>query len=994
MTSTAQENKSEYDELISEERSRLTKSPKIAVASILLVGIILNVVSFFAEPFIGRVVYNALAMGVFIVITSIITGVTLSVNNKRAIAQNIRALEQTRESNKRAALILEAMPIAAFMSRRVSSDDGEIIEILECNESIRRLLGFKSKEETKSGLKSTFQLPADYIRVEDMTKEYAYTAYREGSSSFTTTLKSVANELIPVNFVLVRIEYDGGPALAIFVNDLRKERRVEEAEKKAQLLLRALPEACILFDSKLNLLDCNRATLELFMSPQEPGAGLYMESEEEVWFVNCDLKCKGCKNYGSSYCRAHNYFVNNFKHIFSAYSMNSEEFDEHILKHCNAALKANFENEIYRVEQGLTDFRGESVYCEVTIVPVRLSDETVFACYIKNVSAEKLRVIAEEGSKAKTRFLAHMSHEIRTPMNSIMGIAEIEMQKNTHTVDAEEAFLRIFNSSRSLLNIINDILDLSKAEAGKMEIVPVAYDTASLISDVSQSNLIYMGSKNINFSLDIDEKIPARLIGDDLRIKQILTNLLSNAFKYTTEGDITLKFHISEKLNCDSVLLVITVADTGQGMSSEQLGELFNSDYTRFSADKNRAVEGHGLGLNITHSLVELMGGEIQVESELNKGTSVIVNIPQIVNSRQTLGREVAENLANFESIGLYVKNTPEVEHEPMPYGKVLVVDDSESNLYVAKGFLRLYKLSVETARSGKEAISLIESGKEYDIIFMDHMMPGMDGVEVTKILRSRGYTHPIVALTANAVEGVSRLFLDNGFSDFISKPINPKKLDTCLKTFIFEKQDFNVIEQARADFPIQKSGDRKKEISEQLRKSFLIDADRSIEVLETVLQSVENLDEGLLKLHVIQTHAIKSALANIGNFNLSEKAGMLEGAGRSRDIATIRDQTPDFLHELREVVKSLSRRKKDKLLSSFEDYATTGRLLREISEACETYDTQREQDLLKALKEMPLTLETAMVVDKIEKHLLFSDDDEAAMLSKQAADDIQKKVR
>jgi CheY-like chemotaxis protein len=276
----------------------------------------------------------------------------------------------------------------------------------------------------------------------------------------------------------------------------------------------------------------------------------------------------------------------------------------------------------------------------------------------------------------------------------------------------------------------------------------------------------------------------------------------------------------------------------------------------------------------------------------------------------------------------------------------------------------------------------------------MDHMLPEMDGVEVTKILRSKGYMYPIVALTANAAGGVSRLFLENGFSDFISKPINPRKLDACLKTFIFEKQDSVVIEQARKKYPKQVSDSSKREISEQLRKSFLIDADRSIEVLESVLRSIDSLDEGLLKLYVIQTHAIKSALANIQKFNLSEKAGELEEAGRSREIMVIKDKTPKFLHDLREIVKLLSLRKKDKLINSVENYAATGKLMLEISEACESYDTQKEQEKIKILKEMPLTIETALVVDQIEKHLLFSDDEEAAELARQAAKDILKKAQ
>ncbi|MCL2719345.1 MAG: ATP-binding protein, partial [Lachnospiraceae bacterium] len=402
------------------------------------------------------------------------------------------------------------------------------------------------------------------------------------------------------------------------------------------------------------------------------------------------------------------------------------------------------------------------------------------------------RTKAEVASQAKSSFLANMSHEIRTPMNAIIGIAEILMQ-NEHSKDTMEALNKILNSGDMLLGIINDILDFTKIEAGKLDIVPAEYDVASLINDSAYLNITKINEKPIEMVLNVNENIPARLIGDELRIRQILNNLLSNAFKYTDAGKVIFTVESKTIEMGKDISLILSVRDTGFGMSKEQLENVF-SEYTRFHQE-TKVEKGTGLGLSITKRLVDLMGGEIHVESETGIGTIFTVILPQRFVNNDVLGVKVAEDLHNFRLEHIIGRERRQTVRDKMPYGSVLVVDDLEPNLFVATGLMKPYKLKIDTALSGREAIGKINDGNVYDIVFMDHMMPGMDGIEATKILRDSGYQEPIVALTANAITGQAEIFLANGFDDFISKPIDIRRLNAVLNKFVRDKQPPEVIE-------------------------------------------------------------------------------------------------------------------------------------------------------------------------------------------------------
>jgi CheY-like chemotaxis protein/signal transduction histidine kinase len=401
-------------------------------------------------------------------------------------------------------------------------------------------------------------------------------------------------------------------------------------------------------------------------------------------------------------------------------------------------------------------------------------------------------------NRVKSDFLARMSHEIRSPMNVILGITEMQLEKEGLPQDTVEALDKVHNSGYLLLNIINDILDLSKIESGKMELTPVNYDFASMVNDTVQLNIMRFDTKPILFFLKVDENVPATLFGDDLRIKQILNNILSNAFKYTESGEVVVAVSAEVSGPDKPVTLVFTVSDTGYGMTQDQIERLFE-DYSRFSVEANREIEGTGLGMSIAKHLIDMMKGEISVKSEKGKGSVFTLRIPQGYVDSTVLGKDGINYLQQLY-IGKKAKprRMPQLTREYMPYGKVLVVDDMEPNLYVASGLLAPYGLSIDSTTNGLEAIEKIKSGMVFDIIFMDHYMPGMDGIETTKKIRSLGYTRPIVALTANALTGQAQIFLANGFDGFIPKPIDIRQLNATLNKFIRDRYPVETVEAAR----------------------------------------------------------------------------------------------------------------------------------------------------------------------------------------------------
>jgi signal transduction histidine kinase/CheY-like chemotaxis protein len=577
----------------------------------------------------------------------------------------------------------------------------------------------------------------------------------------------------------------------------------------------------------------------------------------------------------------------------------------------------------------------------ISILASRFVSKPFYKIEEQNRSLAELNEMAVAASEAKSSFLANMSHEMRTPLNAVIGLSELTL--NAGRLE-EEDYLnleKISNSGITLLSTVNDILDISKIEAGKFNLIPVEYHTPSLLNDTITQNIMRIGERPIQFILNIDEKMPERLYGDDLRVRQIFNNLLSNAFKYTREG--TVELCVNHEREEETVWLIASVKDTGIGIREEDLNNLFGN-FIQVDTKSHRKIEGTGLGLSITKKMAEMMDGTVTVKSEYGKGSAFTVKLRQRFVDDAPIGAEVIESLKKFQySDQKRIQNSRLVRIK-LPGARVLVVDDVVTNLDVAKGMMKPYGMQIDCVTSGQEAIDLSRDGQvRYNAIFMDHMMPGMDGIEATRIIREEigtpyAKTVPIIAFTANALVGNEEMFLGKGFQSFLSKPIEIARLDAVIKEWVRVDENclpgFNESEAAEGagtgwlNFAKKISG---LEIDKGIER-FSGDSESYLQVLQSyasntppLLMSAKKVTIDKLGDYAIIVHGIKSSSRSICAEAVGNMAEALEKAAKEGNFDFVTANNAQFIEASekliyaiiemqKQITGKMAKQKKDKI--------------------------------------------------------------------------------
>ena len=618
---------------------------------------------------------------------------------------------------------------------------------------------------------------------------------------------------------------------------------------------------------------------------------------------------------------------------------------------------------------------------------------------LAKLEADSAKHEALAANEAKGKFLARMSHEIRTPISVVLGMDEMILRESKEP-NVREYAMDIRTAGQSLLSLINDILDFSKIDSGKMEIVPVVYEISSMIHDLVNMTLQRAKSKGLQLVVEIDHEIPTRLYGDDVRIRQVLTNILTNAVKYTEKGTVWLR--VRSRVRGETVVLFFEVEDTGIGIKAEDLPKI-SAEFERMEVERNRHIEGTGLGMSITVQLLALMDSKLQIESEYGKGSKFYFELEQKIVDSTPIGdfeskvRQMAENFS-YESSFL------------APDAKLLVVDDNAVNRRVLRNLLKETQIQVSEAGGGAECLRLVQ-GNHYDLIFLDHMMPEMDGVETLHRMRALSEfpckDTPVVVLTANAVTGAKEEYLKEGFDDFLSKPIVPDKLESMIRKMLPEEllREAEPTAQTKAsetrleELPVVEGLDWNyawlhlpdMELLAYTVKEFYDQIDPAAESLERAYEQIE--DAAYLEQYRIQVHAMKSLAATIGIVTLSGVARVLESAAKDGKINIITAMTGIFLEEwrsyrlrLRGIFGIGAGEKKE-----ITDYSVIRALVEMVRISMQEMDIDRADELMKQMRGYAYPKEIQQNILKLAEAVTNLDPEEtdrfAKLLSEQMAE-------
>jgi len=656
-----------------------------------------------------------------------------------------------------------------------------------------------------------------------------------------------------------------------------------------------------------------------------------------------------------------------------------------------------YEDRIVSLEETVcSPVTGKESVFETVKAPIRQDGVVVgIIAIIRDITRRKeMEEEVMSASRAKSAFLANMSHELRTPLNVVIGLTDLILEDDRLDKRVSNNLVKISNAGSTLLSIVNDILDFSKIESGKLTLAPIEYYVSSLLNDIITLVVTRLGEKPIKFHLNINDDLPNKLYGDDVRVKQVYTNLLTNAVKYTREGSIELSVRCERE--SDTVWMDVAVTDTGMGIPKDDQKNLF-LDYYQVATNFNRNIEGTGLGLPITKRLVEMMEGTISVESEQGKGSTFSFRIKQGFVSDTPLGADVSDKLRNFCYSDDKRVVTRKLVRVNLSYARVLVVDDMETNLDVATGILGNYKMQVDCLTNGPAAIERIRGGTPvYNAIFMDHMMPGMDGIEAADRIRALGTEYarkiPIIALTANAIQGTDKMFYAHDFQAFITKPIDVVEMDTILRKWVRDDThaDVPVIdESSAADIQTENTvieipgvntkkglslyaGEKK--IYLPLLRSYAANTPGILDKLRTV--SAETLPD-----YVITVHGLKGTSAGIGAEAIREAALNLETMSRAGDLQGVLAKNDKLIADTEIIVANVKAwlqqydaksEKKPRLK------APDRELLARLRQSCENYDMDGIDKVMAELEKADYD-EDADLIPWLREKVETSEFDEAA---------------